>query len=280
MQIKILLGLSILLFITSCSGGGSGGTEDSQNLVSIDSAAKAENTLYEIGKNSSDLFTLTQWAEMLLEEISNQLVETEEKEAISPYHDLKLACPFKGTMLINGSITIDGATDYDINVLLDNCYFDTTAGLKGNIKFKGAASQDAATNMEIVMKDYHIGLHMLKETTVNATIKIDSTITYKMTLSGTVLSRKEDVKYSNFTITIDESVANQPQALYGIYELIRSDTTCMIGKYKVNTQTALTDTGKIKVNNATFNYMKDDKVEIIYTEGKIVVDGKPELLCP
>ena len=177
MKLKYILPTFIILFfIIACGGGTSGGSDNSsQQLLAVDSAVKAENTLYEISQNSSDLFALTGWAEMVLEEINNQLVEQEEKET-SPYHDLKLACPFKGTMLINGSIAINGSMEYDIDVLLDNCYLDDITSLQGNITFKGSASEDIAQNMKIVMSNYHIGLHMLKETTVNASIEVSNSL--------------------------------------------------------------------------------------------------------
>ncbi len=217
----------------------------------------------------------------MLEEINNQLVEQEEKET-SPYHDLKLACPFKGTMLINGSIAINGSTEYDIDVLLDNCYLDDITGLQGNITFKGSASENIAQNMKIVMSNYHIGLHMLKETTVNASIEVSNSLandTYQTKLNGTVSGRKEDVKYTDFIIIIDQNAEGQSQTMKGIFELIKSDALCVVGKYEVSTLIPLTNTGKIKVNNATFKYNADNTVDMQFNGETISLDRKAELTC-
>ena len=274
----------ILLLITACgSGDGSGGSTANVNtqLFNIDSAVKAENTLYEIEKSSKDFFALTGWSEMILEAINNALVEPEQPVGRSPYKDLVLSCPVKGTMTVNGSIVSNGSMGYDIEVLMKDCYLDRNIGLEGLIAYKGTAFEDTALEMEAIMKEFHIGLYLLSETIVNTTIKTknDSGGNYKTVLNGSVVGKKEAIEFENFTITVDKNVEKEPQAMDGIFNIVKSATPCIVGKYRVSTITPLTDSGKIRVNSAVITYNKDKSNKIEFDKESIVVGGSAKLTC-
>jgi len=280
------ISIMVLVFFVACGGGGDSGSGSSagsgQQLAMIATAAKAENIVYEISQNTSDFFAITGWSEMVLEAFNNQLVEPENKIENSPYKDVNLTCPKRGMMTVNGSVTLNGSRSYDIALLLDNCYFTEQTGLSGEIRFKGTSSDDKALEMEVVMKDFRIGVNLLKETMVNANIKVANGFSdgdYQMTLNGTVSDRKEEVKYTDFLINIEQNINGEPQTLEGSFELTKSDTPCVVGKYDVSTITKLTDSGIIKVNDAIFTYNKDNTVDIDFTGGSVKVTGEPKLSC-
>ncbi len=278
MKLKYITGLFALLFIISCGGGG-GNTTSSQKLLNIDSAEKAENTLYIISQNTSDLFAIRGWSEIILEELNNQLIEAEEKIATTPYDDVELFCPVKGSMTVNGSILGTDSRTYDISVSMTDCFFDEETGLQGNIDFKGTSENNIAEHMEVAMRDFHIGMYLLIEATSNSTIEFNNIDKSEIILTGIISNRTEDIKYTNFKLSIDENTEGKPQTLDGAFELTRSNALCTVGKYEVSTQRALTNTGSIKVNGATFTYNKDNTVDIGFSDKTITVTGKSKLSC-
>ena len=131
------------------------------------------------------------------------------------------------------------------------------------------------------MKEFHIGLYLLSETIVNTTIKTknDSGGNYKTVLNGSVVGKKEAIEFENFTITVDKNVEKEPQAMDGIFNIVKSATPCIVGKYRVSTITPLTDSGKIRVNSAVITYNKDKSNKIEFDKESIVVGGSAKLTC-
>ena len=283
-NLQYIAATAIMVLVASCGGGGgsSGTGENRLQPVAIDTPEKAKNTLYIVGRNAEDLYALTGWSEMILETINNGLVEAKDRAAESPYKDVNLSCSVKGMMTVNGSIALNGSRDYDIEVVLKDCYMDTDTGLEGTISYKGQTSDKTALQMTTVMKDFHIGLYLLDETVANATI--DTQIdpdggNYRNILNGTVEGRVESVKYSDYTLSIDNSSEGKPQSMSGSFELTKSETPCIIGRYDVSTVTPLSESGKIKVNNAVIIY-KADKTDTIEFDGKSIdITRAPKPSC-
>ena len=277
-------GFAIVLLIISCGGGGSSGSSSvDTTLIEIDTPAKAENTFYAIGRNSEDFYALTGWSEMVLETLNNKLVESNDPPAKSPYKDLMLPCPVKGTMTVNGSIVSNGTRAYDIDVDLKDCYLDEDGGLEGSITYRGSASETTATEMNIEMKHLRIGLYLLDEMTADMTIRVENNPnlgSYKSVLNGMVAGLKEAVTFSDFSIAVEKDAAGAPQYMDGRFDMTRSMTPCLVGGYEVSTVTPLADGGKIRVNNAEIVYQKEGGVHIDYQKGSVTLVKRPELHCP
>ncbi len=282
-NLQYIAATAITVLVASCGGGGSSGAGESRlQPVVIDTPEKAQNTLYVVGRNAEDLYALTGWSEMILETINNRLVEAKERAAESPYNDVNLSCPVKGMMTVNGSIALNGSREYDIEVVLEDCYMDRDTGLEGTISYKGRTSDKTALQMTTVMKDFRIGLYLLDETTVDVTIETQNDPdggNYENRLNGTVNGRLESVKYSDYALSIDNGSEGKPQTMSGTLELTKSETPCIVGRYDISTVTPLTENGKIKVNNAVIIY-KADKSSTIKFDGKSVdIMTAPKLSC-
>lgn len=283
-NLQYIAATAIMVLVASCGGGGgsSGAGESRLQPVVIDTPEKAQNTLYVVGRNAEDLYALTGWSEMILETINNRLVEAKERAAESPYNDVNLSCPVKGMMTVNGSIALNGSREYDIEVVLKDCYMDRDTGLEGAISYKGRTSDKTALQMTTVMKDFRIGLYLLDETTADVTIETQNDPdggNYENRLNGTVNGRLESVKYSDYTLSIDNGREGKPQSMSGTLELTKSETPCIVGRYDISTVTPLTESGKIKVNNAVIIYKADKSNTIEFDGNSVDITTAPKLSC-
>lgn len=280
-EYKYLLILALVL-IAGCGGGGGSDKTASSSLVTIDSTSKARNAYYLIGENNSNVYSIAGWLENVLSEINKVSFDPSKAPAYGLYKAYEISCPTQGKMILNGKISLNGETNYILDIVLQDCYFDGT-NLDGKIGLTGTVNQDKSVSIQADMDHLLIGKGMSQESTADAimTIKNSSSIDkiYQLKLNGTILNSNIEINYVDYNIAIRQNSQGEASLVKGDFEVVQSTSFCAQGKYQVTTPIPLTESGKLQINNAIVEINNDHSVYIQYDEGNTTANNVTVLSC-
>ena len=276
----------VFLLATGCGGGGGGssdGASTETSVTSINAPQKAKNAYYLVGSNSKNIYAIANWMEAITIEINKVALDPQKAPIYGLYKDYNIKCPAGGFINVNGNISLNGGTHYKLDLSLSDCIFDGT-DVDGGIALTGTVEGNTSVDLQFDMKDLEIGKGQSNGMQVNALLTVDNDrrgeTNYRLEISGTVKTNDYSVEYKDYAIAIQQNKEGGASATHGEFEISSSNYSCLAGKYDLATKVPLTESGSLRINDATIEVHADKTAEIQFNNTKISVDDTVVLSCP
>lgn len=272
----------VFLLATGCGGGG-GGTSTATSVTTINAPQKAKNAYYLIGSNSKNIYAIANWMEAITVEINKVALDPQKAPIYGLYKDYKIECPTGGSINVNGNISLNGGTHYELDLSLSDCTFDGT-DVDGGIALTGTVEGNTSVDLQFDMKGLEIGKGQSNSLMVNALLNVDNDqgaeTNYRLKVSGTVKTNDYSVDYKDYAIAIKQNKEGGASATHGEFEISSSNFSCLAGKYDLATKVPLTESGSLTINDATIEVHADKTADIEFDNTNITVDDTVVLSCP